>query len=113
MVVVDQTSTGHIVKPVLELIRELISIAEGLLEQLLVHPFVGAFSQHVGADVKPNNIFESLVMEVLSNKARTTTKINDVQVLRLLLEALGEAGHIVGNVLRVWISHSEIHSFIV
>jgi len=52
-------------------------------------------------------------MEVFTNQTGTTTEIDDVNVLRQQLVALGESGDEVRDVFWIWVPHSEVHALVI
>lgn len=113
MVVVDKSGASHEVELVLELIWEVFWVAEGLFEELFVNTFIGAFFKHVRADVNTNGVFESVLMQILADKASSASQINDIRFLGVPVVALGVPGNVVCHIFWVWVAHSGVHSLVI
>lgn len=84
-----------------------------MLIEFLIDALVRGFIEHIRADINAMDLFESLLGEIFSDQACTTCQIKNFKCSDVFFSFLSELGHIVGNVLRIWISTSQVHALVV
>ena len=84
-----------------------------MLVQLGVDAFLGGLFEHVGADVKANDVCVSSSCQLFTYKSTAAAKIQDLDFFRIMSLSLGLLMNVFRNKLRIRETHFLIHALIV